>query len=471
MKKLTIRAKITLWFSVLVIILTSIMFVLMFVISNSVLNDDVKETLVKVVNDNTNEIEFVEDITTQEREVGDQYLQYKDAYIEIDDDYLNENSGVYCALYDATGNLVYGENVINAQLNPDKGIEKYTYKNEKYYVLSKSLSGEKLDGLILLGIVNENANKTTLSRTVNLMLVVLPALALFGIIGGYLLAGRFLSPIRKIASSAESISDGKDLSKRIELDSAQDELYALSESFNKMFGRLEQSFEEEKQFTSDISHELRTPVSAILAQSELTLSKERTIEEYVKSLKVIQRQGLRMKNIVEEMLQFSRLEKLKEVPNSQEFDLSALMENIKEEQQTRKERAIQLQGSIEPGIIINGNQDMICRLVHNLISNAYKYGKENGSILLSLSQNRDEIRLSVQDDGIGIEKSVQDKIFNRFFQADNARTAVDSKYSIGLGLSIVSQIARLHGGYVEVESEIDKGSIFTFVLPKNRNNL
>lgn len=468
MKNMTIRTKITLWFSVLIILLTSIMFTLMFVISNSVLNDDVKETLSKVVSDNANEIEFIEDITNQEMEVGDQYLQYRNAYIEIDDDYLNESNGVSCALYDSEGNLLYGENTVNAKVHPNSGIEKMEYKHEKYYVLSKALSGEKLDGLIIIGIVNENANKTVLSRAVNLMLFVLPALAVLGIIGGFFLAGRFLSPIRKITDSAESISDGNDLSKRIKLNDAHDELHILGESFNKMFCRLEKSFEEEKQFTSDISHELRTPVSTILAQSELTLSKERTTDEYIKSLHVIRRQSLRMKRIVEKMLQFSRLEKLHEVPDSKEFDLSLLLENIKEEQMVRNERCIKIESEIESNVIINANSDMISQLINNLISNAYKYGRDNGRILLSLKQQEDEIHLSVADDGIGIEKSVQDKIFNRFFQADNARTADDSKYSIGLGLSIASRIAKLHGGYIKVESEIGKGSIFTFVIPKNK---
>ncbi|MCM1286023.1 MAG: HAMP domain-containing histidine kinase [Acetobacter sp.] len=467
MKNLTIRAKITLWFSVLVILLTTIMFSLMFVISNSVLDDDVKETLADVVADNANEIEFIDDINSQEMEVGDQYLQYKDAYIEIDDDYLNESSGVYCALYDADGNLIYGENTINAKVSTDKGIKKYTYNNEHYYVMCKALSGEKLDGLTLVGIINENANETTLSRIVNLMLFVLPVLAVLGIVGCYLISGHLLKPIRKITCSAESISGGNDLSKRIEPEQVHDELYVLSEAFNNMFNRLEKSFEEEKQFTSDIAHELRTPVSTILAQSELTLSKQRTEEEYIKSLNVIKRQSLRMKNIVEEMLQFSRLEKLKEVPNAKEFNLSSLIENIKEEQMTRNVRSIKIQSDIESNIILNGNSDMICQLVNNLISNAFKYGRDEGNILLSLKQNDNEILLSVQDDGIGIEKSMQDKIFNRFYQADNARTVKDSGCSIGLGLSIALHIAKLHGGYITVESEINKGSIFTFVIPKN----
>lgn len=468
MKNLTIRAKSTLWFSAFVILLTAITVSLMLVINSSVLNEDAKDTLVKVVNDNADEIEFIEDIVDSQREVGDQYLQYKGAYIEIDDDYLNESSGVYCALYDSSGNLLYGENAVNAKVNPDKGVEKCVYNNDKYYVYSKTLSGDKLEGMVLLGIINENANKTVLSRTVNLMLFVLPILAVLGIISSYFLAGYFLNPIRKIISSAESISDSNDLSKRIELNGAHDELYVLSESFNKMFHRLEKSFEEEKQFTADISHELRTPVSTILAQSELTLSKERTQGEYIKSLNVIKRQSLRMKNIIEEMLQFSRLERLTKLPSKSEFNLSLLLEDIVEENDIQNLHSVKMQSDIEKDIVITGNSNMISQLVNNLISNAYKYSKENGYIYVSLKQSENKVILSVADDGIGIEQSVKDKVFNKFYQADNVRTVDESKYSIGLGLSVVSQIARLHGGYMTVESELGKGSIFTFVLPKNK---
>lgn len=468
MKKLSIGVKITLWFSALIILITAIMFSIMLVISNSVLNDDVKDTLINVINNNTQEIEFINDIASQEHEAGDQYVKYKNGYLEIDDDFLNESNGVYCALYDSYGNLLYGENIINAKILPDKNIQKISYKNEKYYVLNEHLTGEKLEGLILLGIVNENANKTILTRTVNLLLFVLPLLAVLAIVGGYFLAGRFLSPIRKIINSAENITDGNDLSKRIDINKSRDELYDLSEAFNKMFSRLEDSFEEEKQFTSDISHELRTPIAVILAQSELALEKERSPEEYKKALNVIERQSIRMKNIVEEMLHFSRLEKLSELPNKQEIDFSLLVKNIKEEQSARNVRFINLTGDIDENIKITGNVDMIAALINNLISNAFKYGKDNGNIYLSLKENENEILLSVKDDGIGIDEDLKDKIFNRFYQADNARTVKDSECSIGLGLSIVSLIAKLHGGYIKVQSKLGEGSTFTFVVPKNK---
>ncbi|MGN0521722.1 MAG: sensor histidine kinase [Eubacterium sp.] len=466
MKNLSIRAKITVWFSALIILITVMMLALMLLISRSVLYTDIKETLVNTVEINSQEIEYCEDINDKEQEIGDHYIQYKGGYLEIDDDFLNESRGVYTSLYDSQGNLLYGENPTGSKISVDGKIQRISYNDEKYYVYNISLKGSRLDGLILLGQVNENANKTVLTRIVNMSLFILPALAVLAIAGGYFLAGRFLKPIRRINASAESITDGNDLSKRIELGKSKDELYTLADTFNKMFSRLERSFEEEKQFTSDVSHELRTPVATILAQSELTLEKERTAEEYQKALSVIKRQSIRMKNIVEQMLQFSRLERLEALPNPEEVNLSLLFNNVAEEQRLRSVRSITIHSDIDDGIKILGNSDLLASLMNNLISNAYRYGKDNGNIYLSLKQNEKEVILTVKDDGIGIDDDVKEKIFNRFYQADRARTVKDSEYGIGLGLSMVSTIAKLHGGYIEVESKVGEGSAFSFKILK-----
>ncbi len=466
MKNLSVRAKITLWFSVLIISITAIVFVLMLLISRSVLYTDVKEALVSTVEANTQEIEYCDDMEDKEMEFGDHYIRYGDGYLEIDDDFLNESRGVFTALYDSSGNLLYGESIVGADdLSPQK-VRKVLCHGEKYYVYNVELEDDELNGLILRGEVNEDANKTVLTRIVNLSLFVLPALAVLAIAGGYFLAGRFLSPVRKIISSAESITDGNDLSKRLDTGENKDEFYFLADTFNKMFSRLEKSFEEEKQFTSDISHELRTPIATILAQSELTLERERTPKEYQKAIGVIRRQSVRMKNIVEQMLQFSRLERLDTLPDVKDVDLSELFKNIAQEQILQSVRSIKISCDIEDGIKVRGNSDMLARLINNLISNAYRYGRENGNIYLSLKKGENDIFLSVKDDGIGIDENEKDKIFNRFFQADSARSVKDSAYGIGLGLSMVSEIARLHGGYIRVESRINEGSEFVFVIPK-----
>lgn len=466
MKNLSIRAKITVWFSAMIILITVMMFALMLLISRSVLYTDIKEALINTVEINSQEIEYYDDITNTEQEIGDHYIRYKNGFLEIDDDFLNENQGVFTALYDTDGNLLYGENLIGTELSTDEKVRRVKYKKDNYYVYNKYLHGNQLDGLILLGQANEDANKTVLNRIVNMSLFILPVLAVLAIVGGYFLAGCFLSPIRKINASVESITDGNDLSKRIELGETKDELYTLGDSFNKMFSRLERSFEEEKQFTSDVSHELRTPVATILAQSELTLEKERSVEEYKNSLSVIKRQSIRMKKIVEQMLQFSRLERLDTLPNPEDVELSLLLQNIVEEQSIVGNRSITLHSDIEKNITVFGNSSLLTMLINNLISNAFRYGKDNGNIYISLKQNDSEVILTVKDDGIGINEEAKDKIFNRFYQADTARTVRDSEYGIGLGLPMVATIAKLHGGVVEVESKLGEGSTFVFKIPK-----
>lgn len=466
MKNLSIRAKITVWFSAMIILITVMMFALMLLISRSVLYTDIKEALVNTVEINSQEIEYYDDITDTEQEIGDHYIRYKNGFLEIDDDFLNENQGVFTALYDTDGNLLYGENPIGSELSTDEKVRRIKYKKDNYYVYNKYLHGNQLDGLILLGQANEDANKTVLNRIVNMSLFILPVLAVLAIVGGYFLAGCFLSPIRKINASVESITDGNDLSKRIELGETKDEIYTLGDSFNKMFSRLEHSFEEEKQFTSDVSHELRTPVATILAQSELTLEKERSVEEYKNSLSVIKRQSIRMKKIVEQMLQSSRLERLDTLPNPEDVELSLLLQNIVEEQSIVGNRSITLHSDIEKNITVIGNSSLLTMLINNLISNAFRYGKDNGNIYISLKQDDREIILTVRDDGIGINEEAKDKIFNRFYQADTARTVRDSEYGIGLGLPMVATIAKLHGGVVEVESKLGEGSTFVFKIPK-----
>ena len=122
-----------------------------------------------------------------------------------------------------------------------------------------------------------------------------------------------------------------------------------------------------------------------------------------------------------------------------------------------REKGITLQCEAEEGILFCGNRELLTRLLTNLISNAYRYGKENGHIWVRLRKENSKIRLAVQDDGIGIAKEEQQKIFQRFYQADNSRSGP----GIGLGLSMAQEIAHFHGGEITVESDLERGSTFT----------
>lgn len=455
---MTIRAKIMLWFSALMILIFAIMFTLMFFINRHVLYTDVEATLKGTVESNRDEIEYTEDFDGEEVEPGDHYILYKEGYLEIDDDFVLERQGVYTVLLDTDGRIIYGKPPVDIPLTDREGIETQMVDGEKYYVYGVKLESEEMKGLVLQGFVNENAAETILSRMVELSLLVVPILVLVAIIGGYFLAGTFLRPIREMTITAESINDGVDLSRRIELSKGRDDLHQLAYSFNRMMDRLEQAFEGEKQFTSDVSHELRTPVSTILAQTELTLERDRTPEEYKEDLKLIQRQGEYMKHLVNGMLQYSRLERMETLPEEEEINLSQLVEMVSEEQMLNSRKGIALSCQTEPDIKIRGNMEMLIRLLANLISNAYQYGRENGNILVKLYKENGKICMSVKDDGIGMENSEISRIFHRFYQADAARSS--HNHSLGLGLSMVAEIVRLHHAEIEVESEKEKGSEF-----------
>ena len=227
-----------------------------------------------------------------------------------------------------------------------------------------------------------------------------------------------------------------------------------------MFERLEDAFETERQFTFDASHELRTPVSVIAAQCEYTLERTRSNEEYEEALQTIQRQGRKMSRLINDMLDITRLEIRADSYIQEAVDLTQLVTSVCADMALIQERGITLGWEVQENIIYKGNPVLLTRLLTNLVSNAYRYGKEHGHIQVTLRRKEKEIELAVSDDGIGIAIEEQQKIFRRFYQADQSR----SNSGTGLGLSMVYEIAQIHGGEIDVESTLGQGSTFVFRL-------
>ena len=288
----------------------------------------------------------------------------------------------------------------------------------------------------------------------------LPFIVLVAAIGGYLFAHRSLKPLQQITTAASEITAGTDLKKRIEIGEGDDEVHQLAASFNAMMYRLDDAFENEQQFTSDVSHELRTPMSVIMAQSEYTLEKERSTEEYIEALETISRQGKRMSRLINDMLQFTRMESNSDKIIMEPVHLSKLVEGVAMDMALIREKQITLSYDVQPDIHLVGNYDLLLTAVTNLITNAYRYGKENGNIWVSLTENQESIKLSVKDDGIGIDKKDQNKIFQRFYKSDDSR----SSKGTGLGLSMVYEIVRFHQGGIVLDSDVGQGSEFTLVF-------
>lgn len=468
MKKLSIRFKITLWFTLMLTIVIFFTYFVIFFISYQILQKTIRDNLIETVENNVDEIEFYNKTTDiHSLDDVDYFIAYVDGYLEIDDDFLNHVNEVYTGLYNSNANLLYGENPILRQTNTlkfiDSQVQKITVNGTLYYIFDRKLTLNGLNELWLRGITLETQGFADMSSITYLSFILMPALILISTIGGYFIAGKMLMPIQKISDTALQIGKNSDLSKRIELGKGNDELHQLANVFNNMFQRLEDSFEMEHQFTSAVSHELRTPMSVIMAQCEFLLEQSRSVEEYEKALIVIKRQGEKMSRLIRTMLEFARLETQSEFYTKETINITQLVLSICSDMALIKENGISLDYEVQDDIKAKGNQELFSRLLINLISNAYRYGKENGHIKVSLKENKQEIQIYVQDDGIGIAKEEQQKIFRRFYQADNSRSGIGT----GLGLAMAYEIAQFHGGNIHVESELEKGSTFIFTFPKN----
>lgn len=471
MKHLSIRSKITLWFAAALVIVVSLTYVCILSVSNQVLQKTIKDNLIETVENNMDEIEYYEsmDAITEPNDV-DYFIRYGDAFLEIDDDFLDSVNQVYTALYNSDLFMLYGENPVAKQC-ASLSLQNMTIQTVKaygvrYYVFDRELTGEGLRGLWLRGVVSEKQGKEDLSTITMLSMVIMPVIVAVAIYGGSLIAKRALEPIQKISETVEHISRGNDLKKRIELDKGDDELHLLAEQFNSMFARLDDSFEKEKRFTSDVSHELRTPMSVIMAQCEYSMDENSSLDEYAESIQSIYSQGQKMTVLINQMLDIARLEMRPENYPKERVDLSALTDSICKDMALIKEKGIAISSHIDAGLFISGNPGLLARAISNLISNAYHYGKDNGHIDVFLKKVEEQVVLTVSDDGIGIAEENIPKIFDRFYREDSSRT----QNGTGLGLSITKEIVQFHGGTIEVKSLLGIGSTFTVIFPSERGN-
>lgn len=465
MKGMSIRLKITLWFTLVLLIVVFFTYLVVWSVNSQVIQKTIRDNLIRTVENHVDELEFyTTDGNIDSNQKTEYAIRFQDGYLEVDDDFLEEVNEVYTGLYSKDRTLIYGENPIpkatSEQEFADSLIQKIMADGTLYYIFDRKLTLNGLEGLWLRGIVSEYQGSIQMSAITRLSLILLPALVLLAVIGGYLLAGRLMRPIRKISDAASQISKGGDLKKRIVIGEGTDELHQLADRFNEMFERLEEAFETERQFTFDASHELRTPVSVIAAQCEYTLERTRSNEEYEEALQTIQRQGRKMSRLINDMLDITRLENRADSYIQEAVDLTQLVTSVCADMALIQERGITLGWEVQENIIYKGNPVLLTRLLTNLVSNAYRYGKEQGHIQVTLRRKEKEIEFAVSDDGIGIAIEEQQKIFRRFYQADQSR----SNSGTGLGLSMVYEIAQIHGGEIDVESTLGQGSTFVFRL-------
>ena len=292
-------------------------------------------------------------------------------------------------------------------------------------------------------------------------LYLLPFFIIIAAVGAYLISKKAVSPIEKITESAHEISSGNDLSKRLETSKAPREISNLSETFNEMFERLQSSFENEKRFTSDASHELRTPLAVIKAECEYALSENADNEERMQALESVEEQADKMAALVSALLAVTRAEQGYGRFVLEKANLGEIVDEICEKFKPSKN--IKLITDTDNNIEINLNSSLISQLVENLLSNADKYGRENGEINVRLYSDNDKAVLSVRDNGIGISEVDLPKIWNRFYRADASRSETEG---FGLGLALVKKIAEIHSAECIAKSEIGEFTEISIIFKK-----
>ena len=384
---------------------------------------------------------------------------------ENPDKFENFDDGIYCIKYNENNDIIAGKIPKDFDLTLAFSIEDintYQVENKKFLYYDTRL---KDSGDWIRGIYPLNKYQNEVSRMWDVAIIGASFIIIFVIILGYKIIKNAFKPVNRISKTALEIKNSKNFSRRIELDYGEDEIYKMASAFNEMLDTVQEVFIHEKQFSSDVSHELRTPISVILAQSDYALNYTETLDEAIESFEVINRQARKMKNLINQIMELSKLERQNEIEKERiNFSniILELLTDYKTLLEVDEDKKIDLIMDIEKDLRIYGNRLMLERAFINLFTNAMKFTKS--TIKVSLKKINKEIILQIKDDGIGIAKKDQKYIWDRFFQTSDSRNKDKNKGS-GLGLSMVNRIVQLHSATIEVESEVGEGACFILKFP------
>lgn len=301
---------------------------------------------------------------------------------------------------------------------------------------------------------------------IDLVVSIIAGLLLFTItllLAGYFVAGKILDPIARINTLAREIND-KTLDKRIPLGKHRDELYTLSTSLNQMFDRLQFSFQRQKEFIANASHELKTPIAMQRLFFSEVLQRGDLPNDLTDRLAGQSAVVLRMDRLVKNLLELSMLE-LKEVCTPTRVELTRTVTAVLSEfEELMQASDIYLDVELEDAVFVFADEDNLRRMLINLIDNAIKYNTgEKGRIRVSLARKNNEAEISIYNTGIGIDPAERDRIFDQFYRVEKSRASTSG--GAGLGLTIVQRIIELHHGRIELDGEFGSWVQFNIFLP------
>jgi heavy metal sensor kinase len=395
--------------------------------------------------------------------------------------------GKFIQVLDESGRIGQkSDNLKNVQLpislsalrNASNGIESFETRHSFGNTPLRIMTLPVIEGNHIARIVQVASSLEDVEDALNTLFIILiitvPSALVLASLGGQFLANKALKPVDHITQTARLITS-QNLNQRIKPLKVKDEISRLIETFNEMISRLDKSFQQIKQFSSDASHELKTPLTILKGEVEVALRKERGAQEYEQILRSNLEEINRMSTIVEDLLLLSKTE-FEEVPlHKEHVHLTEILRNVVVQVTILAQaKQIHIHTSNSDGdITVLGDALRIRELLLNLIENGIKYTPERGSVSITLETEKKPegsaggslgfVKIIVSDTGIGIEKKNHEKIFDRFFRVDQSRSREQG--GSGLGLSICKWIVKAHQGEISVESELGRGSSFIVKLP------
>ena len=335
---------------------------------------------------------------------------------------------------------------------------------ESYRVTATPIrAGTNVVGALEVGISRSDTDEA-LGTLLVLLLIAVPVTVAVALLGGLLIAGRALRPIIDMTNLARGMSVDA-LDQRLHYDGPHDELGHLADTFNRMLDRLDAAFQRQTQFTGDAAHELRTPLTAIQGQVDVALQRDRSGDEYRDVLGRIGHQAGRLTQLVRGLLTLARADAGRQALQFELVDLPSVIREVLETarpEATTRDIDLRL-ATVRDPFPISADRQLIGQLLDNLVRNALTVTPPGGTVEISVAEGPDGVDLSVADTGPGIPEDDRERIFDRFYRVEAARSRRDG--GAGLGLAISRWIAEAHGGSIHAQNRPGGGARFTVRLP------
>jgi heavy metal sensor kinase len=462
-KTKSVRFTLTLWYSIVLLVAFAVFGVTVYVYLQHLLEATLDQNLVedvewmsRLVEVERNTTRAGESMRKLTREVRGRIVQH----------YASNPMNYIVLLTDVEGQILYeSENrhsqiLLGSQVPSGQTIME-TLDTPDYGHLH--VAARRSNPFIIQVAYTDKATKAVLGHLVSIFAVMVPVVLFVSFSGGWLLAGMALRPVRQISQLANRITAQR-LNERIPPREVDDELGQLIKTINGMIARLQSAFEQMRDFSMSMAHELKTPLTIMKGEAELALAKPPSIEETQRLVTTYLEEVVRMSRIVEDLLTLARAEAGQLTIGKEPVNLNELIQELYEDAvilSSSKQLTVHLLKN-EPAVV-QGDRARLRQLFRALITNAVQYTDPEGKIYITCEVKEGNVHVDVEDTGIGIPPESLDKIFQRFFRVEEARSRV--RGGSGLGLSVAKWIAEAHNGTISVVSMPRKGSRFTVRLP------